>query len=235
MVAGVALQLFALGIPCIYYGTEQSLAGPERAVRDAFLPDFNADTGTDRYLRETMFGPAHPRGDGRAGLAAGPAGLDGVLPGFGPFGTAGAHCFDPGSAAYVRIAALAAVRRAFPVLRKGRQYQRPLSNFGQPFAFPGPGELIAWSRILDDEEALCIVNGHGASRRGGHVLVDARLSGQAGAALVVIANTEQAATPGFAGSHPVGQALPVQFSNGTAFVDIGDVGPSEVLVLVNHP
>ncbi|MES1254050.1 MAG: alpha-amylase family glycosyl hydrolase [Acidobacteriota bacterium] len=235
VVAGVALQLFTLGIPCIYYGTEQSLAGPERAVRDAFLPDFNADTGTDRYLRETMFGPAHPRGDGRAGLAAGPAGLDGVLPGFGPFGTAGAHCFDPGSAAYVRIAALAAVRRAFPVLRKGRQYQRPLSNFGQPFAFPGPGELIAWSRILDDEEALCIVNGHGASRRGGHVLVDARLSGQAGAALVVIANTEQAATPGFAGSHPVGQTLPVQFSNGTAFVDIRDIGPSEVLVLVNHP
>ena len=28
------------------------------------------------------------------------------------------------------------------------------------------GELIAWSRILDDEEALCIVNGHGAEYRG---------------------------------------------------------------------
>jgi hypothetical protein len=27
---------------------------------------------------------------------------------------------------------------------------------------PSQGELIAWSRILDDEETLCIVNGHGA-------------------------------------------------------------------------
>ena len=29
VVAGVAIQLFSLGIPCIYYGTEQSFAGPE--------------------------------------------------------------------------------------------------------------------------------------------------------------------------------------------------------------
>ena len=37
VVAGVALQLFTLGIPCIYYGTEQAFAGPEPAER-AFLP-----------------------------------------------------------------------------------------------------------------------------------------------------------------------------------------------------
>jgi glycosidase len=235
VVAGVALQLFTLGIPCIYYGTEQSLAGPEKAVRDQFLPDFHAGTGTDRFLRETMFGPLHPRGDGRAGLGPGDAGRDTALPGFGPFGTAGRHCFDPGAAAYVRIAALAAVRRKFPVLRCGRQYQRQLSNFQRPFAFPGPGELIAWSRILDDEEALCIVNGHGTASRGGDVLVDARLNRKPGAELVVLANTGQTATPGFAGSHPVGQRLPVKFRDGTAFVEIRDLGPSEVLLLVNHP
>jgi glycosidase len=231
VVAGVALQLFTLGIPCIYYGTEQSLAGPEKAVRDQFLPDLNANTGKDQFLRETMFGPLHPRGDGRAGLTANDPGL----PGFGPFGTAGQHCFDPVAAAYVRIAALAAVRQKFPVLRCGRQYQRQISNFQDPFVFPGAGELIAWSRVLDDEEALCIVNGHGTARRGGDVLIDARLNRQPGAELVVLANTAQAATPGFAGSHPVGQRLPVKFRNGTAFVEIRDVGPSEVLLLVNHP
>jgi glycosidase len=235
VVAGVALQLFTLGIPCIYYGSEQSFAGPEKAVRDQFLPDLNANTKEDRFLRETMFGPLHPRGDGRAGLAPGDPGRDTGLPGFGPFGTSGQHCFHPGAPAYVRIAALIAVRQKFPVLRSGRQYQRQISNFQQPFAFPGPGELIAWSRMLDDEEALCIVNGHGTARRGGDVLIDVRLNRKPGTQLVVLANTEQAATPGFAGSHPVGQKLPVKFRNGTAFVEIRDLGPSEVLLLVNHP
>ena len=235
VVAGVALQLFTLGIPCIYYGTEQSLAGPEKAVRDNFLPDFNAATGTDRFLRETMFGPLHPRGDGRAGLAPGDQGLDTGLPGFGPFGTAGQHCFDPGAPAYVRIAALTAARQTLPVLRAGRQYQRQISNFQQPFAFPGAGELIAWSRILDDEEAVCLVNGHGTARRGGDVLIDTRLNSKPGAELMVLANTEEAATRDFTGSHPVGQKLPVKFRGGTAFVEVRDLGPSEVLLLVNHP
>jgi hypothetical protein len=204
-------------------------------MRDQFLPDLSPNTGTDRFLRETMFGPLHPRGAGRAGLAPGDPGRDAGLPGFGPFGTAGQHCFDPGAPAYVRIAALTAVRQEFPVLRAGRQYQRQISNSQQPFAFPGPGELIAWSRILDDEEALCIVNGHGTARRGGDVLIDARLNRSPGADLVVLANTEQAATPGFTGSHPVGQKVPVKFRNGTAFVEIRNLGPSEVLLLVNHP
>ena len=233
VVAGVALQLFSLGIPCIYYGSEQSLAGPEKAVRD-FLPDFRPDTGADEFLREAMFGPEHPRGAGRAGLAPGGAGLDPELPGFGPFGTAGHHCFDPGAAAYVRIAALIGVRQRFPVLRSGRQYQRTISNFQAPFALPAAGELIAWSRILDDEEALCVVNGQGEAQRGGDVTVDATLNGHAGAQFEVVANTEQVATPGFGGSHPVGQRLPVKFRDGTAFVEIRDLGPSEVIVLVNR-
>src|ERR1019366_9085167 len=104
--------------------------------------------------------------------ASGPA-ADLGLPGFGPFGTSGQHCFDSGSAAYVRTAALISARQAYPVLRYGRQYQRPISNFLAPFAFPPGGELIAWSRILDDEEALCIVNGNGSAARGADVLVDA--------------------------------------------------------------
>ena len=58
--AGVAMQLFTLGIPCIYYGTEQALAGPEDEERK-WLPDWKA---SDRYLREAMFGPMHPRRGG---------------------------------------------------------------------------------------------------------------------------------------------------------------------------
>ena len=93
VVAPVAIQLFTLGIPMIYYGTEQALAPPEAPVRQ-FLPDFpgQVDHPSDRYLREAMFGPAHPRRSGTAGLPPGTP--DPGLPGFGPFGTAGRHCFD---------------------------------------------------------------------------------------------------------------------------------------------
>ena len=80
-----------------------------------------------------------------------------------------------------------------------------------------------------------MVNGHGRDRRGGNVLVDARLNANPGAAFEVIANTEQAATAGFTGPHPVGQLLPVKFQDGTAFVEIRNLGSSEVLVLVNRP
>jgi glycosidase len=223
--AGTALQLFTLGIPCIYYGTEQALGGPEPDER-RWLPEWGT---SDRYLRETMFGPRQPRAPGRAGLA----GDDPELPGFGPFGSAGHHLFNQDSAAYRRIAALCALRQTFPVLRHGRQYPRRLAIFGPPFALPGAGELIAWSRILDDEEALCVVNGHGTAARGGDVLVDADLNPQGGAMTVVLNSAE--AGGAVAGRHPVGSTLTVQRTpDGTAFVAIRDLPPSEVLVLVNH-
>jgi hypothetical protein len=135
------------------------------------------------------------------------------------------------------------------VLRYGRLYQRQISIFDRPFVYPGAGELIAWSRILDDEEALCIVNGHGREPRGADVIVDATLSAldaagrpwnSAGAALVVIANSLQAAHeaahPGepYAGPHPVGQRLPVQARGDSRYVAIRDLPASEVLVLVNR-
>ena len=226
--AGVALLLFTLGIPCIYYGTEQALGGPEPAER-RWLPDWGS---SDRYLRETMFGPRHPRRSGRAGLDAG--GEDGELPGFGPFGTAGRHLFDQQSPAYRRIAALCALRQAFPVLRHGRQYLRPISIFGRPFEVLGAGELIAWSRILDDEEALCVVNGHGTDARGGDVLIDAELN-PPGSSLMVMLNTVEAGGA-TAGAHPVGSTVKVQRTGaGAAFVAVRDLAPSEVLVLVNRP
>jgi glycosidase len=232
VVAGVALQLLTLGIPCIYYGTEQALAGPEPSERK-WLPDWK---GSDRYLREAMFGPEHPRRQGRDGLPAPPAGLDPTLPGFGPFGTAGHHCFDEDNPAYVRIAALTALRRESPLLRYGRQYLRPISFLGRPFDVYGPGEIVAWSRVLDDEEALCILNAHGAESRGADVLVDATLS-PPGGAMTVILNTAQATNAqGYTGTHPVGSRLPVhRRADGKAFVEIRDVRPSEVVVLSNHP
>jgi glycosidase len=246
VVAGIAILLFGLGIPCIYYGTEQAFAGPERSAREQFLPDYNVgNPPPDKYLREAMFGPEHPRLSGLDGLAAGPAGFDPNLPGFGPFGTSGAHCFNPNSDAFIRIAALIVVRQKYPSLRYGRQYQRPTRNFGAQFALPQQGELLAWSRILDDEETLCIVNGHGTEDRGADVVVDASLNASSSAGdpwsgtapyFVVAANSAQtAAGAAYVGSHPVGSRVAVSTQNGTTFLALRDVGPSEVLVLLNRP
>lgn len=231
VVAGIALQFFTLGIPCIYYGTEQALAGPEPSEHH-WLPGWK---GSDLYLREAMFGPAHPRKPGREGLPAAPDHMDVTLPGFGPYGTAGHHCFDEQHPAYRRIVALAALRKSLPVLRHGRQYLRPTSVLGFPFHVRGPGELVAWSRILDDEEALCVVNVHGTALRGADVIVDASLN-PPGSVMTVLLNTAQAADPQAAGGHRVGSELPVRRTDdGTAYVEIRDVPPSEVLVLSNHP
>jgi glycosidase len=227
VIAAVALQLFTLGIPCVYYGTEQGFGGPEPSAR-RWLPEWGS---SDRYLREAMFGPEHPRASGRAGLTGG---LDLALPGFGAFGTVGRHCFDDSHPAYIRMAAMLTLRRGFPVLRHGRQYVRPLSNFGADFASPPAGELLAWSRILDDEEALCVVNAHGTELRGADVLIDAGLNAD-GAPLQVLLNTAQAADPaGYAGTHPVGSQIAARTRAGTRFVEIRSLSPSEVLVIGNR-
>ncbi len=187
--AATAVQLLTLGIPCLYYGTEQGLAGPETSEHQ-WLPGWGSH---DRYLREAMFGPRHPRAGGRDGLpGVGPAdGRDHGLPGFGPFGTAGAHCFDRNHPIYRRVAAVTGVRARFPVLRAGRQYLRSISVFGGPFAGSAPGEIVGWSRILVDEEALCVLNPNGAEARGADVVVDAVLN-PPGSSMTVLLSTAQA-------------------------------------------
>jgi len=207
-----------------------------------WLPNWGSN---DAYLRETMFGAEHPRHSGLAGCVSGAAAFDTGLPGFGAFGTTGAHCFNGHAPAYVRIAALIDARRQYPVLRHGRQYQRQISNFGAPFALAPGGELVAWSRVLDEEEALCVVNVHGTDARGGDVLVDPALNsptaagnpwGGAAPFFVVVANSAQsAAGAGYSGSHAVGTHVPVHWRSGTAYVEIRDVQPSEALVLINRP
>jgi glycosidase len=226
--AGMILQLFTLGIPCIYYGTEQALAGPEASER-IWLPDWGS---SDRYLREAMFGPAHPRKHGRDGLAPIPDGSETSMPGFGPCGTAGHHCFDEANPVYLRIAAACEARKRYPLLRYGRQYPRPIAE-AEDFRDAVAGEIVTWSRILDDEEALCVVNGNGREERGARVLVDADLNPTNGVMTVVL-NTAQIA--GIAGPHQTGETLPVKrTANGTAYVEIHPLPPSEALVLMNHP
>jgi glycosidase len=231
VVVGLILQLFSLGIPCIYYGTEQAFAGPEFSER-VWLPDWKR---SDRYLREAMFGPVHPRKRGRDGLESSPDSLDASLPGFGPFGTAGHHCFDEAYPVYRRVATAGEVRKRYPVLRYGRQYSRPTAAIGQEeFRDSSPGQIIAWSRILDDEEMLCVINGDRLNERSARILVDADLN-PPGSTMTVVLNTAQTSGQGFAGPHPVGETLRVaRTADGKAYLEFNRLHACEAVALINH-
>ena len=237
VVAPTSMQLFTLGIPCIYYGTEQAFAGPAQSQIQYVLKEGWKDGNNfgDRYLREAMFGPEHPRANHKQPVADQITELDQSLPGFGPFGTQGKHCFDTESPAYVRLAALCAVRKEHLVLRVGRQYQRQIRLPNTWFEFPGAGELVAWSRILDAIEAVVVVNHNGDAFRGGDILVDSSISPR-GTTFEVVASTAQAAArEGYEGSHPVGETVTVVGqSDEPGYLAIRDIPPCEVLVLVKR-
>lgn len=226
----MAIQLLTLGIPCIYYGTEQSLGGPEPDER-IWLPDWRS---SDRYLREAMFGPEHPRMEGCLGIQTGPGCLDSDLPGFGPFGTAGHHIFDESSPAFIRISALATLRQSYPALRRGRQYLRPISTNGRAFELPGPGEIVAWSRILDDEEILCIVNSNGTEARSADIMVDSYINPSDGTMSAVL-NTSKVEDKEGQGVQMVAKHQVKRTWGGIAYVKVRDLPASEVLVLTNYP
>ena len=238
VVAATALQLFTLGIPCLYYGSEQAFAGPAQNQLPFVQAEGWNDGGNhgDRFLRETMFGPEHPRARYERDLETQIREVDPTLPGFGPFGTSGAHAFDESSPAYRRIAALCATRARHAVVRIGRQYPREVRVFGPDFRFPPAGELVAWSRLLDTTEALIVVNPNGEAARGGDVVVAAELW-TSGDQFEVVANSAESAVGAalYTGPHPVGSRVAVrgrQHATEPAFVAISPIAPAEVVVFV---
>ena len=150
-VAGV--QLTTPGIPAIYYGTEQAFDGSEKNH------DYSIESSRfaeDRYVREAMFGGE-----------------------FGAFRTKGCHFFNPDHPTYLRIAAIARIRNRTDLigktLRRGHIYLRETSFFNYPFSIYGPGELVAWSQILFENEVLMALNTHSRESRGAVITIDASL------------------------------------------------------------
>ena len=242
VVVPTALQLFTLGIPCIYYGSEQAFAGPARSQIQYLLDHGwkNGNNWGDRYLREAMFGPIHPRAKHDQDINIQLTDKDTSLPGFGAFGTIGKHCFDIDSPAYVRIAALCKVRAQYGILRFGRQYARQTRVFGSGFSSPVAGELAAWSRILDNHEAICIVNANGETGaiRGGDIVVSSELC-KPGDTFTVVTNTAEVAAvhagETYTGSHPANAKVQVKGRvnpNEPAFIEIRNIPPAEVVVLL---
>ncbi len=152
----VGVQLTTLGIPCIYYGTEQCFNGNQDAHDRNHEPCDDVVPYADRYVRECMFGD-----------------------GFGAFFTQGCHFFDENHPTYLRIAAIARLRTGRDsvgeALRRGELFVREIRNFGDDFHAPVQGEVVAWSRVSERNSVVIAVNTHGNDARGADITVDSEL------------------------------------------------------------
>jgi glycosidase len=105
---------------------------------------------------------------------------------------------NPQHAYYRTVAALSALRNAQPALRYGRQYYRELTGNGTDFGYSAvaPG-ILAYSRILNDEEILVVAN---ANQNGPpvqvDVVVDRNLTAPPRLLQVLFSNLTGAAEPG---------------------------------------
>jgi hypothetical protein len=121
----LALNVTTMGIPCIYYGSEQY---------------FNGHGDNDRYLREAMFGGE-----------------------FGAFENKGRHFFNEAGTVFQELAKILRIRQNNIVIRRGRQYLRPISGDGENFGLPRMigGQIrsvVPWSRIFNNQEVLLAIN-----------------------------------------------------------------------------
>jgi glycosidase len=97
---------------------------------------FNGGGDNDIYVRECMFGGQ-----------------------WGAFNTTNLHFFNQQHPVYKSISSICHIRAQQPALRYGRQYFREISVDGLHFYFPINGHCtLAWSRILDTDEVLVLLN-----------------------------------------------------------------------------
>jgi glycosidase len=133
---------------------------------------FDGGGPDDSYVRECMFG-----GD------------------WGAFQTSGRHFFNPSNPIYQDISIIAGLRSSYPALRYGRLYFREISADGSNFGFPLDRRgTLAYSRILDTEEMLVLLNLDTAPRSD-HITVDRNLS-PPGSTMVNMLDTDQRITVG---------------------------------------
>ena len=158
--AVLALNTTTLGIPCVYYGSEQALDGATAIseLLEGGPAPLNGPGDSDQYIREAMFGG-----------------------GFGAFASTDRHVFDESHPLYVELGKILALRRRpeFIGLRRGRQYLREISGDGVTFGLPrriGGGRMLSvvpWSRLFLDTETVCAINTDPDNERTAWVTVDA--------------------------------------------------------------
>ncbi|MVM30083.1 alpha-amylase [Spirosoma sp. HMF4905] len=142
----------------------------------------------------------------------------------------GSGAFDATHPFYEAIKQISLVRATQPALRYGRQYFRPLSgdgvNFGiSPFS---PG-VLAFSRILNDQEVIVVANTQTGGGFDGEVIVDAVLNPELTTYTILYSNSDQPQPPGIASTKTSGGV--------TIYEERGSVtkGPARVVRVRLHP
>ncbi len=141
-----------------------------------------------------------------------------------------AGVFDPTHRFYQDIQRLTTIRQREPALRYGRQYFRPISGNGLEFGVSrsAPG-VLAYSRILNDQEVVIVANTSTTSDWHGEVIVDYALHPAGETFLVIYSNHSAPATPG-----PVSEKI-----QGTIRVEEVDgtrtYGPAHTIRVTLHP
>ncbi|MDF9796513.1 glycosidase [Catalinimonas alkaloidigena] len=169
----LAFNAMTMGIPCIYYGSEQAFDGHGR---------------NDRFIRESMFG-----GD------------------FGAFQTKGRHFFNEQSHTYQELAKILTIRKESIVIRRGRQFLRPISGDGINFGLPQMvgkeiRSVVPWSRIFNKQEVLMAINTDYFQAKTAWVTIDNGLHAE-GDMLTCIYSTD---------ANQIGSQLNIEARNGKA-------------------
>jgi len=122
--------------------------------------------------------------------------------------------FPTGSFYYQQIGRIAQVRAAHPALRYGRFYFRPISGDGQHFGVSAfPQGILAFSRILMDQEVVVVANCSATDARSCDVIVDFTLNQPGDEYQVQYSNKPDSEAPGPVQEKPSG-AVSVQEADG---------------------
>jgi glycosidase len=104
--------------------------------------------------------------------------------------------FEKNSDFYLPIQQIAKVRSQQPALRYGRFYFRPLSGDGQTFGISGfQNGVLAFSRILNDQEVVVVANTDATTSPELDVIVDFQLSSAGDSFGVLYSNHESPVAP----------------------------------------
>jgi glycosidase len=106
------------------------------------------------------------------------------------------NAFDHQHPFYQAIQKIAAVRNSQPALRYGRQYFRQVSGNGVHFGFSNfPSGVLAFSRILSDQEVIVVANTNAQNAWQGEVLIDFSINPVGSLYHVLFSNKSNAAAP----------------------------------------
>ncbi len=148
------------------------------------------------------------------------------------------NAFDRNHPLYHAIRSLADLRQQQPALRYGRLYFRPISGNGSDFGVSVfRNGVVAFSRVLNDQEVVVIANTSLDSGFAGEVIVDAFLNQNDTSCNLVFSNIPNPQEPGRVRTRGAGTVRIQEAEGGVAIgpartVHV-DLRPAELQVLRN--